>query len=235
MCGRQVLPAGILPPSGAAPYVFTVTVRKRGRSPASAALPVTLRATVIPTVSTVLSVESDGAAAGANGAVTVNSNGKLVLDGHCEPPPGGVPVNAAGLVWSFDPGLGGSGTARTVQATGGMVATLRVIVGGGSVLLLPGQRYVASLRCTLPCADMDDGCEVVGSASMTVVVNRPPAGGLIVMERASCTYKHIIAAARSTDRLKQGNGPFTARGLTASLPPAKPSSKLLVSLLSLAV
>jgi hypothetical protein len=137
---------------------------------------VTLSADVVPEVS-VWSPTADSVA----GPLKLNVNSKLILDGSCKQFAADSQDGVA-LSWSFSPPLEGSPVLSSPASFNSLLINSRAVFPSGQGLFIPGQLYTASLRCTTPCLSFSPGssyqsCAVTGTASLSVYVNQPPAGG----------------------------------------------------------
>ena len=145
------IPALELSPSQEAPYLFTVTVSKAGKAPATASLPVTLVAEPVPRVE----LAAHSGILQPSGRRLVNPGAALALSAVCD-----APAATRSLAWSVAP-------AVDLAAAGG---------GGGEQLYLPegagllaaGSTYAVTATCRAGGA--------AGAASLELEVNAPPVG-----------------------------------------------------------
>ncbi|KAJ1495836.1 REJ domain-containing protein, partial [Baffinella frigidus] len=150
------VPAGTMPATTDAPYQFTVTVSKGGKSPAAYTLALTLVAQAIPNVELAVSGEFFRQ---TDGSIKINANSVFSLTASCSLP--------GAQSWSIDPSV-----ALTAPAFSSPSSHALLYLGEGSNALVPGARYLITSECTVA-GELETA---TGSAEQVVVVNSPPAG-----------------------------------------------------------
>jgi hypothetical protein len=165
MSPQLSLPAGALLPCDW-PYVFTVTVSKPGRAPATASLPVTVvaGAALVVSVDTVCwqhASDHSPCCAAADGTTVANADSRLrfaaVLSDHAN----------ATFVWSVGPPL--PPACEAVAPIG--YAGAQFVLQGSESALKTGNRYTVTVEA------FADSSGARGAGSKALVINSPPIGG----------------------------------------------------------
>ncbi|KAJ1478490.1 hypothetical protein T484DRAFT_2936518 [Baffinella frigidus] len=149
----------MLPATTDAPYLFTVTVSKAGKSPATYTLSLTLVSQNIPNVE--LAVSGVFFRQG-DGSIKINTNSVFSLTASCSA------TSSKTLKWSSAPEVALTAPAFTASTGGDSL----IYTGEGSNALVAGASYLMTSFCTV----VGEEETVVGSAGQVVVVNSPPAG-----------------------------------------------------------
>ncbi|KAJ1473645.1 hypothetical protein T484DRAFT_1835196 [Baffinella frigidus] len=151
------VPADMLPATTDAPYQFTVTASKAGKSPATYTLSLTLVTQDIPNVELAVYGEFFRQ---KDGSIKINENSVFLLTASC------ITTSPKTQSW-------GGEVALTAPAfTASMRGDSLIYKGDGSNALVAGASYVMTSSCKVVGALET----VVGSAEQVVVVNLPPAG-----------------------------------------------------------
>jgi hypothetical protein len=148
-----------LPATTDAPYQFTVTVSKAGKSPATYTLSLTLVTQDIPNVELAVSGQFFRQ---TDGSIKINANSVFKLDSSCST------TASKTQKWSTAQEVALTAPAFTASTGGGSL----IYEGEGSNALVAGASYLMTSSCTVVGAEET----VVGSAEQVVVVNSPPAG-----------------------------------------------------------
>ncbi|KAA8581072.1 hypothetical protein FQN60_002653 [Etheostoma spectabile] len=140
-------------------YVFSLTVHKAGRRPASVNQTVTVcDAPVLPVIVECVSCSV------LSSAHHVSYNAPIILSGQC-----GQCDDQAQYIWSAEDQTGITLSLNTVSTSTGRHSSNLVVRSG---VLQPGQSYTFTLNVSQP------GRGQWGSASLTLLPNNPPHGGL---------------------------------------------------------
>jgi len=168
------LPAGALPPSNDAPYVFSVTVSAPGKAPAAAAVAVSLAAERVPGVQ----LQALAGRFMPDGGVAINPGDLFVLFAACDAPGGA-------LAWAAEaagtPVALGAPAFYSEDALGGLSSKLFYAGADGAggaddkPALAPGNTYHFTAACSVPDV-LAKGGALIGSARARVLVNAPPQG-----------------------------------------------------------
>ena len=160
------LPAGTLLPCDW-PYVFTVTVSKPGRAPATASLPVKVLegAALVVSVGTVCwqhAADQTPCCSAADGTTVANADSRLRF---------AAAVNAdanATFGWSVSPPLppGEAAASAPIGYRGD-----RFVLQGSESALIAGNRYTVAVEAVA------DSGGAKGAGSKALVINAPPTGG----------------------------------------------------------
>jgi len=150
-----VLAQGVLPAAPFA-YMFEARVVKKGRSPVTKEVAVTIVDLRIPK----LGIEYQGGILRADGAISLNLDDRLIMHGSCDDP------KNMRFSWTISPVVNLS--IPWVAPLG--FQTPNFILQPDPAILVPGRQYVVSFTATTQLGDVAESC-------LSVLINSPPRGG----------------------------------------------------------